>query len=80
MPRRQTASPAEPEFDTASPSDAAIAERAYALFEARGREPGRDQEDWLQAERELRDGPDASAAIAQLGGGAPVPTPPASLE
>jgi hypothetical protein len=30
-----------------------IAERAYELFEARGGEPGRDREDWLEAERQL---------------------------
>src|SRR5687768_15158905 len=31
-----------------------IARRAYQLYEERGREHGRDQEDWYQAERELR--------------------------
>jgi hypothetical protein len=31
-----------------------VARRAYERFEARGREPGRDQEDWFNAERELR--------------------------
>jgi len=30
-----------------------VAQRAYAIFEARGRQHGRDLEDWLQAEREL---------------------------
>jgi Protein of unknown function (DUF2934) len=30
-----------------------IAKRAFALFEARGREHGHDLDDWLQAEREL---------------------------
>jgi Protein of unknown function (DUF2934) len=30
-----------------------IARRAYELYEARGREDGHDQEDWLQAERDL---------------------------
>jgi hypothetical protein len=30
-----------------------IAERAYELYEKRGGEPGRDQEDWFQAERDL---------------------------
>jgi hypothetical protein len=30
-----------------------VARRAYELYEARGREPGRDVDDWLQAEREL---------------------------
>jgi len=31
----------------------AIAQRAYALYLARGREDGHDVEDWLRAEREL---------------------------
>jgi hypothetical protein len=31
-----------------------IARRAYDLYLARGREPGHDVDDWLQAERELR--------------------------
>ena len=33
-----------------------IAARAYELFQARGREDGRDLEDWLQAEAELLTG------------------------
>ncbi len=35
-----------------------IAKRAYELFLARGSEPGREMDDWLQAEAELN----ASAA------------------
>jgi hypothetical protein len=35
--------------------EALIAQRAYALYLARGREDGHDVEDWLQAERELRE-------------------------
>lgn len=31
-----------------------IANRAYELYQDRGREDGRDVEDWLAAERELR--------------------------
>lgn len=31
-----------------------IAQRAYQLYEHRGGEHGRDWDDWLQAERELR--------------------------
>jgi len=31
-----------------------IAARAYEIFVARGSEHGHDQEDWYQAERELR--------------------------
>jgi len=30
-----------------------IAQRAYALYEARGRGDGHDLDDWLEAEREL---------------------------
>ena len=36
------------------PTEEEIARRAYQLYEARGGEHGRDQEDWFQAERELR--------------------------
>ncbi|MBZ5548656.1 MAG: DUF2934 domain-containing protein [Acidobacteriia bacterium] len=41
-----------------STSDAAglehkIRERAHQLYEGRGREPGRDQQDWVQAEHEI---------------------------
>jgi hypothetical protein len=31
-----------------------VADRAYEFYEARGREHGRDQEDWFEAERQLR--------------------------
>jgi len=30
-----------------------IRERAYELYENRGREPGQDEQDWLHAEREI---------------------------
>jgi hypothetical protein len=33
-----------------------IAERAYAKFKQRGEEHGHDREDWLEAEREAREG------------------------
>lgn len=32
----------------------AIARRAYERYEERGRAPGHEQEDWLEAERELK--------------------------
>ena len=32
-----------------------ISRRAYERFQERGGEHGRDQEDWLEAEREVRD-------------------------
>jgi hypothetical protein len=35
--------------------DSDIARRSYTLYEERGNEHGRDLDDWLQAERELRD-------------------------
>ena len=40
----------------ASPTTEQIAVRAYEIFLARGGEHGRAEEDWLQAERELRSG------------------------
>lgn len=36
------------------PTREQIAQRAYELYEQRGCEPGREIEDWLAAERELR--------------------------
>ncbi len=38
----------------ATPTDDEIARRAYQIYEARGGAHGRDVDDWLQAERELR--------------------------
>jgi hypothetical protein len=38
-----------------APSQDDIARRAYDLYQARGAEQGRDMEDWLRAERELRE-------------------------
>jgi len=34
-------------------NDDEVARRAYELYEARGREPGRELEDWLHAEQEV---------------------------
>ena len=54
------AAPAADASDTARaegvgpPAHEAIARRAYDLYLERGAEPGRDVEDWLQAEAELR--------------------------
>ena len=45
--RRKTAEPTPPTPDE-------IAERAFEIYLARGGEPGHEAEDWLQAERELR--------------------------
>lgn len=44
---------------------AQVAARAYELFLSRGGEPGRDREDWFQAEHELR-GPSAAAGSQPL--------------
>jgi hypothetical protein len=38
-----------------SDPNGAIARRAYELYEQRGREPGADVDDWLQAEHEIRE-------------------------
>jgi hypothetical protein len=37
----------------AAPADSRIRERAYELYESRGREPGQDEQDWFRAEREI---------------------------
>ena len=39
-----------------------ISQRAYELYEARGREDGHDVEDWLQAEEEILQQESFSAA------------------
>jgi hypothetical protein len=36
-----------------APLQKEIRERAYELYESRGREPGQDEQDWLRAEREI---------------------------
>ena len=36
--------------------DDRIRQRAYERFQIRGGEPGHDQEDWFEAERELKGG------------------------
>ena len=41
--------------ETRVPSHDEIARRAFELFVARGRQHGRAHEDWLTAERELRE-------------------------
>ena len=38
-----------------------VARRAYERWELRGREDGRDQEDWFEAERELEQGASGQA-------------------
>jgi hypothetical protein len=41
-------------LQSAAPSPAAIAEKAYAIWLSQGQETGRDQEHWFKAERQLR--------------------------
>jgi hypothetical protein len=40
--------------DWTAPSYDEIAQKAYELFLRRGGEPGHEQDDWFQAERDLR--------------------------
>ena len=37
------------------PSPEEVARRAYEIYLARGGEPGHEQEDWLRAEKELKE-------------------------
>ena len=43
-------------------TDSDIARRAFELYCDRGRDDGHDVDDWLNAERELRDASSSSAA------------------
>ena len=52
-PTSFSTAPAVQRTGTKPPSDADIAERAYAKYELRGRVDGFDQEDWRAATREL---------------------------
>jgi hypothetical protein len=51
-PSEQPREPPNEIVGVASPD--AVAVRAYELFQERGREPGRDLDDWLRAEQELQ--------------------------
>ena len=54
--RKDTGAPQSAGDTTAATIDRdLLAQRAYELFLARGREDGRDLDDWLNAERELRE-------------------------
>ena len=44
----------EPATSAAKPSFQAVSRRAFEIWEGSGRLPGRDLENWLQAESELR--------------------------
>jgi hypothetical protein len=58
----KAATPPAAETETGStdasraPDKRQVAQRAYERFQMRGGEPGRDLEDWFEAERELRGG------------------------
>jgi Protein of unknown function (DUF2934) len=55
-PTPKTPTPIKPATQTTEPSidlQEQIRLRAYQLYEQRGREDGRDLEDWLQAESEV---------------------------
>jgi hypothetical protein len=52
VPSEHLREPSNEKIGVASPD--AVAVRAYELFEERSREPGRDVDDWLRAERELQ--------------------------
>jgi len=51
---RSIAREADPMTAPPQSADDAVARRAYEIFCEHGCEHGHDQEDWLQAERELR--------------------------
>jgi hypothetical protein len=54
-------SPSEAAF-ASDVTDSDIARRAFELYCDRGRADGQDVDDWLNAERELRDASNSSAA------------------
>jgi Protein of unknown function (DUF2934) len=43
-----------PSSEPNQPNETDIAERAYEIYESRGRVDGDDLDDWLQAERDLK--------------------------
>ncbi len=50
---KSTPAKVAPMFDTVPLHDQ-IRERAHQLYESRGREKGKDEQDWLRAEQEIR--------------------------
>jgi hypothetical protein len=66
-----------PQTNELTPSASDIARRAFELYCARGYENGHDLEDWLQAERELREAtasPSAPSAYTKARRSRPMPT------
>jgi hypothetical protein len=53
--RRDNGAPVDGGSTTATIDRDQLAQRAYELYLARGGEDGQDMEDWLNAERELRE-------------------------
>ena len=51
IPNRPASKPAKT-LDTVPLQDT-IRERAYGLYESRGREPGQEEQDWFRAEQEI---------------------------
>ncbi|HUQ00568.1 MAG TPA: DUF2934 domain-containing protein, partial [Aeromicrobium sp.] len=43
-----------------------VADRAYEFYQKRGGEPGHDQDDWFEAERQLQKKPGTSSARYRL--------------
>lgn len=54
LPAREPSSNGHNGTPDVEPTHEDIAMRAYELYIERGREPGREHEDWSRAERELR--------------------------
>ena len=57
MPDATSVTPVRKTSSSSNPSslelETQIRERAYELYQERGRTPGHENEDWLQAEREV---------------------------
>ena len=53
MPKDPTKKPPATAVSDPQELENQIRQRAYALYEARGREDGHDLEDWLHAEEEI---------------------------
>jgi hypothetical protein len=62
-PKPSTLAPKSPKPTVLIPIEQQIQQRAYALYEQRGRTEGRALDDWLQAEYEIK-GKQANAATA----------------
>ena len=62
-PAQITRAPKSAEPTALIPIEQQIRQRAYELYERRGRTDGHDLDDWLQGEREIK-GAKANAAVA----------------